>query len=485
MTSHTPSTTKPTPTPMPMPPTGEIVSRLLHTLGDPDPARGAEDITVVGADPLVPSVHRLADAMSAAIGVFGRQTAAVGEQRGHPRQRVQVRAGAAIDQLMATHHTTLSGRPLGALLDDPTLLGNNDFYRARDGRWIFIITTYPHLRDAVHSVLRCGLDAVGIARAAADWDAFTLEEAICARGGVACVVRSRDEWLAHPAGRHVAGRPVVEIERVGDGPVRPLAPISAADEALTGVRVLDLTHVIAGPVAARLLAQFGADVLHLTRPDRPDPIPMIAMTGGGKRNAYCDLRDDHDRTAFHAALQDADVFAHAYRGLARHGADAEELVRRRPGLITLEYHAWGAEGPWGERGGFDQLACSATGFAVEEWTDRPSLPPTYLVNDYLAAYLGAAAVATTLRRRATEGGSWRIRVTLAGVCHWVQDLGLLAREDVRDLPRPGRAAFAELTTTGTDFGPLTEPATPFAYSGRAVPQPGRRSPLGSAALQWG
>ncbi|GHF76487.1 CoA transferase [Kitasatospora xanthocidica] len=480
MTSNPPTTTGPTPPPS----TGEMVSRLLHTLGDPDPARGAEDITVVGADPLVPSVHRLADAMSAAIGVFGRQTAALGEQRGHPHQRVRVRAGAAIDQLMATYHTTLSGRPLGALLDDPTLLGNNDFYRARDGRWIFIITTYPHLRDAVHSVLRCGLDKVGIARAAAGWDAFTLEEAVCARGGVACVVRTRHEWLAHPAGRYVARRPVVEIERVGDGPVRPLEPVGEAEEALAGVRVLDLTHVIAGPVAARLLAQFGADVLHLSRPDRPDPIPMIAMTGGGKRNAYCDLRDDHDRAAFHDTLQDADVFVHAYRGLARHGASTEELVRRRPGLITLEYHAWGADGPWGERGGFDQLACSATGFAVDEWTDRPSLPPTYLLNDYLAAYLGAAAVATVLRRRATEGGSWRIRVTLAGVCHWVQELGLLARESVRDLPRPGRAPLAALSTTDTDFGPLTEPATPFAYSGRPVPQPGRRSPLGSAALRW-
>ncbi|MFF4186368.1 CoA transferase [Streptomyces sp. NPDC001691] len=477
MTSNPLTTTRPTPT-------GEVVSQLLHTLGEPDPVRASEDITVVGADPLVPSVHRLADAMSAAIGVFGRQTAAVGEHRGHPHQRVEVRAEAAIDQLMATFHTTLSGRSLGALLDDPTLLGNNDFYRTRDDRWIFIITTYPHLRDAVHSVLRCGLDQVGIAHAAADWDAFTLEEAICARGGVACVVRSRDEWLAHPAGRHVARRPVVEIERVGDGPLRPLKPIGAADEALAGVRVLDLTHVIAGPVATRLLAQFGADVLHLSRPDRPDPIPMIAMTGGGKHNAYCDLRDTDDRAAFYDALQDADVFAHAYRGLARHGASPEELIRRRPGLITLEYHAWGADGPWGERGGFDQLACSATGFALEERTDRPSLPPTYLLNDYLAAYLGAAAVATALRRRATEGGSWRIRVTLAGVCHWVQELGLLAPEDVRDLPRPGRAALAELSTTATDFGPLTEPATPFAYSGRTVPQPGRRSPLGSAALQW-
>ncbi|AJC53226.1 CoA transferase [Streptomyces sp. 769] len=481
MTSNTLTTTEPTPT---LPPTGEIVSRLLHTLGDPDPARGAADITVVGADPLVPSVHRLADAMSAAIGVFGRQTAAVGEQRGHRHQKVKVPAGAAIDQLMATYHTTLSGRPIGVLLDDPTLLGNNDFYRARDGRWIFIITTYPHLRDAVHSVLRCGLDKMDIARAAADWDAFTLEEAIGARGGVACAVRSRDEWLAHPAGRYVARRPVVEIERVGDGPVRPLEPIGEDDEALTGVRVLDLTHVIAGPVSTRLLAQFGADVLHLTRPDRPDPIPMIAMTGGGKRNAYCDLRDEHDRAAFHDALQDADVFVHAYRGLARHGASTEDLIRRRPGLITLEYHAWGADGPWGERGGFDQLACSATGFALEEWTDRPSLPPTYLLNDYLAAYLGAAAVATVLRRRAAEGGSWRIRVTLAGVCHWVQELGLLAREDVLDLPRPGRTPLAALSTTATDFGPITEPATPFTYSGRTVPQPGRRSPLGSAAPQW-
>ncbi|WP_344961670.1 CoA transferase [Streptomyces thioluteus] len=158
--------------------------------------------------------------------------------------------------------------------------------------------------------------------------------------------------------------------------------------------MLDLTHVIAGPVAARLLAQFGADVLHLSRPDPPRPDPddrddrvaqAQCLLRPARRSRPCGLP---------GRAPGRDVFVHAYRGLARHGAQTEELVRRRPGLITLEYHAWGAEGPWGERGGFDQLACSATGFAIEEWT-RPAVAAADVPAQRLPrlAYLGAAAVA--------------------------------------------------------------------------------------------
>ncbi|GGF52502.1 CoA transferase [Marmoricola endophyticus] len=472
-------------TPAAPPATSAVVRDLLTTLG----ARAAESdkVSVVGGDPLVPSVHRLADAMSAAIGVFAQQTAALGTDRGRAPRAVTVDAGAAIDQLMGAFHTTVAGIPVHGLMEDPRLLGDCDFYRTADDRWVFVLTSYPHLRDAAWSVLGDAgplSDRTAIARAVARWRALDLEGAICARGGVAAMVRAAAEWAEHPAGRHVASRPVVEVERVGDAPPAPLPVLGEDREALDGVRVLDHTHVIAGPVAAQLLARNGADVLHVSRADRPDPNGMLVLTGAGKRNAFCDLRRPDERAAYAEVLDGADVLVNSYRHTEQWGVLAERRGRTDgPGLVELDLHAWGETGPWGDRGGFDQLACAATGFAAEEWTDRPALPPTRLLNDYLAAYLGAAAVASVLRRRAVDGGSWRIRISLAGVCTWVQRLGLLDRDTVLALPRPS-APLGALASYDTTFGRVVEPAAPYTLDGRAVPDPGDRRPLGTSALSW-
>lgn len=431
-------------------------------------------LRVTGADPLVPSVHRLADAMSAAVGAFGLQVAGLAEDSGGAPREITVRAADTIDTLRAPFLTTLGGVDVQTVAEDPTALANNGFRRTADG-WIFLITTYPHQRDAVCRVLDCPPLRDRIAEEAARWRSVELEDAVCAAGGVAAAVRTGEQWAAHPAGRHLAGRPVVEVERIGDAPPEPVP---------NRLRVLDDTHVIAGPVAAKLLGTFGADVLHVSRPDLPDPLAMVALTGGGKRNAWLDLRDPVQAATLRDLVGGADVFVNAYRGTGARGFGPEDLAERRPGIVALDLHCWGADGPWATRGGFDQLACSATGFALEEGAGGPpSLPPTHLLNDYLAAWLGAAGVLAALRRRAVEGGSWRVRVTLAGVCTWVRELGMFTAAQVADLPRPGAPTIGMHVVDGP-MGRFVEPVLPLEFDGRPAPLPGPPQLLGTAAATW-
>ncbi|WP_020661923.1 CoA transferase [Amycolatopsis benzoatilytica] len=452
----------------------EIVAALAADLGVE-----AGKVQIVGADPVTPSPHRLGESAAAAIALFGQQIAAIAET-GQP---VRVRVDEAVDQLRSSYLTTINGQPAHHLAEDPAALGNNDFYRARDERWIFLITTYPHQRDAVCKVLNCPPSRDRIAEAAQHWDAFALEDAVCAAGGVAAVVRSAEEWRASAVGQASLAHPVIRLERIGDAEPRPL-PETGHWPPLGGLRVLDLTHVIAGPFATKLLAAFGANVLHVTRPDLPDPQAMIALTGGGKRNAYCDLREPGQADRLGELCAEADVFVNAYRGMTARGFDAETLAARSPGLVALDFHCWGADGPWARRGGFDQLACAATGFAQAEARDGiPSLPPTYLLNDYLAAYLGAAGVLAAVRRRAVEGGSWRVRVELARVCTWVQELGVFPLEQVRHLPRPDAPAIGRHPTQGP-MGTIVEPALPLDFGGLPTPVPKPPHLLGTSPLAW-
>jgi crotonobetainyl-CoA:carnitine CoA-transferase CaiB-like acyl-CoA transferase len=458
----------------------DIAEALTERLNDGVTTRSS--VTIVGRDPVTPSMHRVGDASAAAIAAFGQQVAGVLEDAGGAPQHVTVDVLHAIDQLRAPFLARINGVPAAQVVDDPAAITNSDFYLARDGRWIFVVTTYPHQHAAVCLVLNCPPIKERIAEAARHWDAFALEDAICAAGGACAVVRSAEEWSASAPGRHIAGRPVVRIERCGDAPARRMPPADQRGP-LTGLRVLDNTHVFAGPVAARLLATFGAEALHTSRPDRPDMNAMIVLTGGGKRNAFCDIRDPRQADALRAVLAGADIFVNSYRGMSEKGFGIEDLVAARPGIVNLDYHCWGSDGPWGSRGGFDQLACSATGFAQVEGVDRPALPPTYLLNDYLAAYLGAAGALAARRRQATEGGSWRVSVDLARVCTWVQELGCFDRAAIEGIPPPGAPSIPMVTVRGP-FGRVSEPALPMTFSTIKIPQIGAATPLGSSELEW-
>jgi crotonobetainyl-CoA:carnitine CoA-transferase CaiB-like acyl-CoA transferase len=211
------------------------------------------------------------------------------------------------------------------------------------------------------------------------------------------------------------------------------------------VKVLTLTHVIAGTCAARTLAEYGADVLHVARDQSFEHEGLVTDVNVGMRSAWLDLRQQKDKDSLFALVKDADVFIEGFRGrsIERLGFGVEEIAKRRPGIVYMSIRAYGWEGPWWDRPGFDMEALTVTGYTMREGDGKPALgevygppdganaprpafPPTLVLNDYIAGYLGAAGIIAALRRRAKEGGSYHVRVSLARAAMWFQSLGAFA-----------------------------------------------------------
>lgn len=237
-------------------------------------------------------------------------------------------------------------------------------YRCADGRWIHLHGALPHLRDGTLALLGCEDRAASIAAAVARWHSFDLEDALAAAGQCGAVLRSAAEWAAHPQGVALAHAPLVELRRLGDAPRRVLA---AAARPLAGLRVLDLTRILAGPTCARTLAEHGAEVLRLVAPRQHDVPSFVPDTSHGKRVAWLDLDAPGAGARLRSLVAGCDVFSQGYRGgaLEARGFGAAELARLRPGIVCLSINAYGHEGPWATRRGWEQLAQACTGVALE------------------------------------------------------------------------------------------------------------------------
>jgi crotonobetainyl-CoA:carnitine CoA-transferase CaiB-like acyl-CoA transferase len=253
----------------------------------------------------------------------------------------------------------------------------------------------------------------------------------------------------------VPALPLVRITRIGDAPPRPLPP---ADRPLGGVRVLDLTRVIAGPVCGRTLAAHGADVLAIASPNLPNLPRLVTDTGRGKLSADLDLRDGEGVATLRHLLRDADIFVQGYRpgGLSRLGFAPSDTARLRPGIVHVSLSAYGSIGPWSGRRGFDSLVQTASGFnhaeAEASGQDTPKPLPAQAL-DHGSGYLLAFGALVALHRRATEGGSWHVEVSLARTGRWIRDLGRVAhglsvptptRADVEDLMEDSESGFGRL-----------------------------------------
>ena len=279
-------------------------------------------------------------------------------------------------------------------------------------------------------------DRDAVARAVLDRDGPALEEAVHAAGGCAGFVRSTGEWSDHPQSAAVAALPVLEIERVGDAPREPLP---AGDRPLAGVRVLDLTRVLAGPTCARTLAEHGADVLKVSSPQLPHSGDIEIDTGLGKLSTFLDLRQPADVETLTSLVRDGrcDVFSQSYRpgSLAARGFGAQALAALRPGIVCVELSAWGRAGPWAQRRGFDTVVQCASGMAMIQGGGGPPRTMPVSAIDYVSGYLMAFGAMVALARRAREGGSWVVRVSLARTGKWIVDRGLLDAAAAADVPR--------------------------------------------------
>lgn len=451
----------------------------LHPELDPSRLR-----VEAGDDPVHPTPFRLGAAASAAIGGAALAAAALWQRRGGEPQDVAVDLRRAATALTSFMWLRLDGAPYPVPQGEvPTMA----IYRCADGRWIHLHGALPHLRDGTLALLGCEDRAASIAAAVARWRAFELEEALAAAGQCGAVLRSAAEWAAHPQGIALAAAPLVELRRLGDAPRRVL---TAAARPLAGVRVLDLTRILAGPTCARTLAEHGAEVLRLVAPRQHDIPSFVPDTSHGKRVAWLDLDAPGGELRLRELVAGCDVFSQGYRGgaLAARGFGAEALARLRPGIVCVSINAYGHEGPWVTRRGWEQLAQACTGMALEhcglavDAGSRPAVIPA-APSDYCSGYLAAMGAMLALARQAQEGGSWEVRVSLARTAQWVRGLGTVSADAV---PAPPSAAeIARWSTTrDTAWGRLGYLA-PVARMSRtpadwALPS----APPGSHPAQW-
>jgi len=385
----------------------------------------AVDFEVVGEEPVLRSPHHLATGAATARVLTGVAADALWRTRGGAPQSLVVDARHAAAALSSYSHLRLLDR--AAVPPEPVprrvLVG---IVAARDGRYVQLHSSFndgPTIADELGLGPEPSREEVEAA--VAGRDAFELEASFIRRRVCGGVVMSKEEWAGHPQGRALEGWPAVRVTRIGDAPPEPLPE---GDRPTSGVRVVDLTRVLAGPTCAKTLAEHGADVLHVTAPHLDRRGPFDIETGIGKRQTSIDLNDPAGAETMHALLAEADVFSQGYRlgTLARRGLGPEAVAELRPGIVYVSENCYGHVGPWRERPGWEQLGQAATGMSMREGMSSPSGVPRLApaaVNDYTTGFLAAYGAMVALARRAAEGGSWHVQASLSQTCMWYQRLG--------------------------------------------------------------
>lgn len=390
---------------------------------------GDAEYGVVGHDPILASPHHLGNGAAVTRLLTGLAANELWRLRTGRSQQVIVDARHAAASLRSYLLTYPVGQPPMSLEAAARARNSGAVTRivaARDGRYVQL---HGSFHDGPHILEELGLHESAhheeIDAAVARRDAFELEEAFVRRRVCGGVVRSKQEWAEHPQGRAIADLPVVTITRIGDAPPEPLPD---GDRPTAGVRVLDVTRVLAGPTCAKTIAEHGADVLHINSPHLEGGDLFALETGIGKRQGLLDLNDLDQADAMRDLILGADVFSQGYRlgTLARRGLSPEQVAELRPGIVYVSENCYGHLGPWSERPGWEQLGQAATGMSYREGQSAPDGVPRLApaaVNDYSTGFLAAYGAMTALARRTTQGGSWHVQVSLSQTCSWYQRLG--------------------------------------------------------------
>ncbi len=417
------------------------------------PDEALHRITLTGEEPVLPSSFAVGTAMQASLGAAALAATEVGRLRGGSVQTVSVDATDAA--LESACRFTIDGRK-------PEVWDKlSGLYRCGgDGQlgWVRIHANFAHHRDGALALLGlpsgAATERTAVAEALRSWSAEDFETAAAERGLVVAALRSPAQWQAHPQSAALAALPLVDTERIADAPARQWTSLNHDDRPLRGLRVLDLTRILAGPVAGRTLAAYGADVMLINSPHLPN-IEAIAETSRGKLSAHLDLRSEAGRQTLRGLVREADVLLQGYRpgGLAALGFGPVELAALRPGIVCVSLSAYGHRGPWAGRRGFDSLVQSATGLNIAEAEAFSSAEPRALplqALDYGAGYLLAFGALAALLRQRQRGCSWQVRVALAGVGRWLQSLGRIT-----DGPRAAKPDFdGAMEETDSGFGRL-------------------------------
>ncbi|HEX5464895.1 MAG TPA: CoA transferase [Burkholderiales bacterium] len=449
----------------------DALSALWRNAGCAEEALATVELS--GAEPALPSSFAVGTAAQTSIAASALAAAELWRLRTGRRQRVGVDMRDAAIEFRSEHYFRVNGEPPPEYRD--AIIG---MYRCGDGRWVRIHTNFPHHRDGVLKLLGCGYERTAVQRALDGWNAEAFETEAANAGLAVAAMRSFAEWDRHPQGSAVATMPLLLFEKIGDAPAEALA---RADRPLRGVRVLDLTRVIAGPVCGRTLAAHGAEVLLVTAAHLHAIGPLVIDTGQGKLSCHIDLRTAAGRETMKTLVREADVLVQGYRPSALQvlGFGPEETARIRPGIVYVSLSAYGHAGPWAGRHGFDSLVQMAGGIDDAEAKaagieEGPKVLPAQAL-DHATGYLMAFAAMTALARRATGGGSWHARLSLAQTAHWLRSLGRIdgglnchdpSFNDVRDRLEESDSGFGRLTAV-RHAAVLSE--TPVRFERPSVP----------------
>lgn len=438
-------------------PASEVVDQLLRGAGLTRTLAGP--VEIAGEEPALPSIFAVGTAAASCVAATLTAAAELWGLRGGPRGPVKVDMRAAAISFRSERYLRVDGRA-PELWD--SLSGD---YRAADGRWVRLHCNYAHHRQAAVVALGGAEDRTAMAGVVSSVPAAEVERRVIASGGCAAMMRSRAEWARHPQQRTLARLPLVYMRRIAGGGRHPLAP---GRRPLSGIRVLDLTRVIAGPVCGRVLGSLGAEVLRVGADHLPDSELTVIDTGFGKRFCHLDLSTEADRETLRGLVRGCDVFVQGYRpgALARLGFGPAQIVELRPGAVSVSISAYGGVGPWGVRRGFDSLVQMATGVAHEggkaAGVDEPRPLPAQAL-DHATGWLAALGTIGALRHRQDDGGSWAVELSLARTAGWLDDLGRIDGLHARD---PSFEDVADLLdTASTPFGKVTHVLPPGSIGG--------------------
>jgi crotonobetainyl-CoA:carnitine CoA-transferase CaiB-like acyl-CoA transferase len=454
----------------------ELAYDVLGLLGRKK--RADDQLTLTGSDdPVFQTPWRIARTGSAALGAVGLALSDLWRLRTGKPQAVTIDHHAATASLRSNTYVLQNGKK--PVSWDP-LAGH---YPTKDGRTMFLHTNHPHHRAGALRISGAKAETrEALAEAVAKWDGLAIEEAIASGNCVGGLVRSRAEWNAHPHGIAVAKLPLIDMVKIGEAPARPLPK---GDRPLSGVRALDLTRVLAGPTSGRVLAENGAEVLHIAAQHLPYQTEILMDTGHGKRCAWLDLREPAGIETLAGLVREADVFTQGYRPgtLAARGFSPERLADLRPGIVCVSIGAYGHEGPWSSRRGFDSIVQNVTGLSATQGTlEKPRNMPVQ-ANDYIAGYLAALGAMVGLARRVEEGGSWLVRVSLVQVAHWIARQGTV--DPAKGMAELGEPELARLLMESDGlFGRLRhlKPVVQLSETPAFYARPAE--PLGTSPARW-
>ncbi len=442
----------------------QALKTILTTVGwDPELAGGVEISN--DRDPILPTPFLIGETAAASLAAVGLAVSDLWRLKTGRRQEVSVDVRRATASLRSGKYLAMDGAPVAA--ERTPVMG---VYPTRDGRWSYLHCNFPNHRDAALGALGVPEDREAVRKAVLGWNALELEEAIIAAKGAGGMARSMEEWARHPQSAAIASLPLLEIEKIADSPPEPLP---SGSRPLSGIRVLDLTRVLAGPTCARTLAEHGADVMKVSGPHLPFSPSQELDTGHGKLSAHLDFRKTEDMDAFRRLAQEADVFSQGYRPgtLAERGLSPQQLATIRPGIVYVSLSAFGRLGPWAERRGFDTVVQTVSGITTRQGELFPGVEPGpqfYPVSaiDYLTGYLMAFGAMVALGRRAREGGSWLVRASLAQTGKWLVDRGQVPETELGGIPEDFTAEEIERwsTTSRTPGGQLTHLAPVLEFS---------------------